>query len=223
MLVVDGVIGPARPEPIERVAAMLRVDRELALAVAMELGRDGFLELAGEDGVRVRPLAEWPGDEIVQLRRLLEPHATRSAAAHARTADLIVLRDLAGAVAEALAARDYVDFCRADQAFAEALVSLVPNAELGRLCGELRARTAHDGLRVPVEQGVLSPVLWAHADVVDLIEAGDLAAVEALARANIDRLPYVGAPVMDAPHLAGAPIALEPEVDIEFLDAAADA
>ena len=32
-----------------------------------------------------------------------------------------------------------------------------------------------------------------------------------------------GAPVMDAPHLAGAPIALEPEVDIEFLDAAADA
>ena len=79
-------------------------------------------------------------------------------------------------------------------------------------------RTAYDGLRVPVEQGVLSDSLRPDARIVDLIAAGDFAGVESLAETLIDRLRLVGAPRMDSPHLVGAPIPLDVEVDVEFLE-----
>lgn len=218
MIVVDGVIAPGEPILIAQVADMLRIDTDLALTVLMELGRDGFLERVGEDAVRVRAVAELPGDEIVQIRRMLEPPATRLAAEHARTVDLITLGHLAERVDAAVQARDYIAFRRADDAFAATLLSLHPNAELARLCTELRLRTAYDGLRVPVEYGVLSDMLRPHARIVAMIASGDFAGVEELSLAIVDRLHFVGAPRMDSPHLVGAPIPLEPDVDDEFLE-----
>lgn len=218
MIVVDGILAPGHPVPITRIAEMLRIDDDLALQVLMELGRDGFLERAGDDAVRVLALTETQGDEIVQIRRLLEPPAIRTAAENARAVDLITLRHLAGRVDEAVASRDYIAFRRADDAFNATLLSLHPNTELARLCTELRLRTAYDGLRVPVEHGVLSDMMRPHARIVDLIEAADFAAVEGLSLAIVNRLHFVGAPRMDAPHLVGPPIRLEPEVDVEFLE-----
>lgn len=222
-MVVDGLITDAQPVPIARVAEMLRVDHDLALLALMELGRDGFLQRVNEDAVRVRGLAEAPEDEILHVRRMLEPCTLRGAAEHARTVDLITLRHLADRVETAIQERDYIAFRRADDAFAATMLALHPNTELARLCTELRLRTAYDGMRVPVEHGVLSDMLRPHARMVDLIEAHDYAGVEQLALAIVDRLHFVGAPRMDAPHLVGAPIPLEPEVDVEFLEEYADA
>lgn len=221
MIVVDGVIPPDAPVTIAHVADLLNVDPEVALLVLMELGRDGFLERVGEDAVRVRDVSETVGDEILQIRRMLEPPAIRTAGEHARAVDLITLRHLAERVDAAVVARDYIAFRRADDAFAATLLSLHPNTELARLCTELRLRTAYDGLRVPVEHGVLSAMMQPHDRMVDLIAAGDHAGVEELALALVNRLHFVGAPRMDAPHLVGAPIPLEPDVDVEFLEVAA--
>lgn len=218
MMVVDGSIPTDEPIEIDRIADLLRADASVTLLVLMELGRDGFLERVGEDAIRVRDRAEAPGDGIVQIRRMLEPVALRTAAEHARPVDLITLRHLAEGVEAAVAARDYLAFRRADDAFVATLLSLHPNVELARLCTELRLRTAYDGLRVPVEQGVLSDSLRPDARIVDLIAAGDFAGVESLAETLIDRLRLVGAPRMDSPHLVGAPIPLDVEVDVEFLE-----
>lgn len=222
MIVVDGVLAPGEPVAIARVADMLRVDADMALQVLMELGRDGFLERVGEDSVRVRGLTETTEDEIVQIRRLLEPPAIRVAAEHVRAVDVITLRHLTSKVDAAVSARDYIAFRRADDAFAATLLSLHPNAELARLCTEMRLRTAYDGLRVPVEHGVLSDCMRPHSRMVDLTEEGDFAGVEALSLAIVNRLHFVGAPRMDSPHLVGAPIPLEPDVDVEFLEDVAD-
>lgn len=223
MMVVDGLITHDEPVALRRVADMLRIDDDLALLVLMELGRDGFLERVGDDAVRVRDLTETPEDEVLHVRRMLEPPALRGAAEHARTVDLITLRHLADRVDAAVRERDYIAFRRADDAFAATMLALHPNTELARLCTELRLRTAYDGMRVPVEHGVLSDMLRPHAVMVDLVEARDYLGVEELALAIVDRLHFVGAPRMDAPHLVGAPILLEPEVDSEFLDVGVDA
>lgn len=217
MMIVDGVIAPDEPIAIARIADVLRVDTDMALLVLMELGRDGFLERVGEDAVRVRGLTETPADEIVQIRRMLEPPSVKTAAEHARAVDLITLSHLAQRVDDAVADRDYIAFRRADDAFAATLLSLHPNAELARLCTELRLRTAYDGLRIPIEHGVLSDMMRPHASIVELIESGDFVGVEKLSLAIVNRLHFVGAPRMDAPHLVGAPIRLEPDSDIEFL------
>ena len=219
MLVVDGVLPSDQPETITRVAAMLRVDESMAWSTLMELGRDGFLERVGEDSVRVRTLAEMPDDEILEIRRLVEPSAVRAAAEHARVADLIALRQLADQVESALARQEYGEYRHADNEFFAALISLHPNAELARLCTELRHRTPDEGFRVAVEWGMLSDMLHSHRQAVDLIEDGDFAALEVLSLTGIDRLHFVGAPRMDAPYLVGPPIALDPHVDEEFLEA----
>lgn len=218
MIVVDGVIGPGEPVAVARVADMLRIDSDQAWLVLMELGRDGFLEKVGEDAVRVRAVNESAGDEIVQIRRMLEPPATRVAAEHARVVDLITLRHLAERVDEAVVACDYIAFRRADDAFFATLLAVNPNTELARLCTELRLRTAYDGLRVPVEHGVLSAMMRSHRRIVDLIESGDFAGVEELSLAIVSRLHLVGAPRMDEPHLVGEPVPIEAEADGEFLE-----
>lgn len=218
MIVVDGVIAPGESVAITHIADLLRIDEEQTWSVLLELGRDGFLEKAGEDAVRVLAQGEAPGDEIVQIRRMLEPPATRVAAENARAVDLITLRHLAQKVDDAVAARDYLDFRRADDAFAATLLALHPNAELARLCTELRLRTAYDGLRAPVEHGVLSAMMRPHARIVDMTEAGDFDGVEKLSLMIVNRLHFVGAPRMDAPHLVGPPLPIEPDVDVEFLD-----
>lgn len=218
MLVVDGILAPDRPQSIARVASLLRVEEPMAVAVLMELGRDGFLERVGNDRVRARSLAEMPDEEILQIRRLIEPPAIRAAGERARTVDIITLRHLADRVESALAKNDYGEFRRADDEFYAGLISLHPNAELARLCKELRQRTACDGLRVPVERGVLSEVMRCHQRVVDLIESGEFGDLEVLSLAVVDRLHFVGAPRMDAPYLVGPPLVLDPHVDEEFLE-----
>ena len=218
MMVVDGTIPTGEPVAIERIAEVLGVDDTVTLLALMELGRDGFLERVGEDAVRVRDRVEAPGDGIIQVRRMLEPTTLRTAAEHARPVDLITLRHLADEVEAAVAARDYLAFRRADNAFLATLLSLHPNPELARVCTELGARTAYEGLRVPVEHGLLSDTLRPDARIVDLIAAGDFAGVESLAARLIDRLRLVGAPLMDSPHLVGAPIPVDVDADVEFLE-----
>lgn len=219
MFVADGVLQPGEPTPIGEVAEMLGgVSASTALGVLMEVGRDGFLERVDDETIRVRPVADGVQDNILQIRQLLEPAALRGAAEHARLVDLITLRSLVEAVDAAIEACDYQAFRHADDALVATLLWLHPNVELARLCVELRLRTAYDGLRVPVEYDVLGSAFRQHGRLVDLVGAGDLDAVEQLARDAVAALHYVGSPRMDTPHLVGAPVVLDTEADVEFLE-----
>ena len=127
-----------------------------------------------------------------------------------------------GKCAEALLERDFAAFRRAEDALFASLLTLHPNAELTRLVADLRARTPLDGLRAGVECGVVAASLLPHQRLLDLIETGEYDAVECLVDFALGALRYVGAPVMDAPHLSGAPMDPGERPDGEFLDAALD-
>ena len=222
MLVADAVLQPGVPCPIAEVAALLDTDAATALEVLMELGRDGYLERVDETHIRIATVAEFAGSDVLGVRIMLEPAAIGGAASHVRPADMITLRQQERRVAESVREQDFSGFRRAEDALFASLLSLHPNAELARLVADLRLRTPYDGLRAGVECGALAQRLQPHLTLLDLIEAGDAAAVAGLIGATLTALRFVGAPVMDAPHLNGVPLGPDGQPDGEFLDAALD-
>lgn len=222
MLIADGALAPDVPHPIVRVAGLLEIDAQSALEVLMEVGRDGYLERADETTVRVRSEREFRGSDVLEVRGMLEPVAVRCAAEHVRPADLITLRQLERRVEETVADRDFPAFRRAEDALFGSLLSLHPNGELVRLITDLRLRTPYEGVRDALECGVLALTLQPHTRLLDLVETCDPDAVEALMRATLAALRFVGAPVMDAPHLGGVPVGPDGQPDGEFLDASID-
>lgn len=222
MLIADEVLLSDTAYPIAEIATFLGTGEDEALDTLRELGRDGFLERLESGAVRIRPEGEFRGSDVVGVRRLVEPIAMREASIFVRPADLITLRQLEGKCAEALLERDFAAFRRAEDALFASLLTLHPNAELTRLVADLRARTPLDGLRAGVECGVVAASLLPHQRLLDLIETGEYDAVECLVDFALGALRYVGAPVMDAPHLSGAPMDPGERPDGEFLDAALD-
>lgn len=218
MLIADGVLPRDIPTDYDRTGELLGLDASAARGVVAELGRDGFLESWGQDAYRVRRVEEVPEADFIELRRMLEPTAARRAAALTRPVDLITLRALADEVATAARDGDFTAFRRSADTFMASILARHPNTELTDLCAELRSRTPHDGLRVPVQAGVLAANFQRQRLLVDLIEAGDLDGVEALVRSHIDLLQLVGAPRMDEPYLPGPAMDAEPEPDTEFID-----
>lgn len=219
VLVVDGVLSGRDTWAVGDITTALGVGEEDAWVVLRELGRDCFLQRIDDETVRVRAASEVPADEVVQIRTLLEPLAARVAASRARAVDRIALQELAGAVASAFDEHDAGAYRRADDAFWSALFSLHPNAELGRLLGDLRLRTATDGLGVMVETGQRCRAQMVHDAVVAAVADGDVAEVERLSAQAMSTLRFVGAPRMDRPYLPGIiRPPLQDEVDAEFLE-----
>lgn len=222
MLVADAVLPPGVPCAISRVATLLETDEAGALEVLMELGRDGYLERLDDAHIRVPTLEEFGGSDVLGVRVMLEPAAVGGAARHVRPADMITLRQQERRVCESVRERDFAGFRRAEDALFASVLSLHPNAELARLVTDLRLRTPYDGLREGVECGLIAERLQPHLRLLDLVEAGDAAAVATLVTATLTALRFVGAPVMDAPHLHGVPLGPDGQPDGEFLDAALD-
>lgn len=220
MLVVDGAIRRDVATDYASTASALAVDEGTARAVVAELGRDGFLESCGPDAYRVRRVEEVPEADAIELRRMLEPAAARGAAVLTRPVDLITLRALAEDVETAVLDCDYPAFRRAADTFMASVLARHPNAELPQLCADLRSRTPHDGLRVPVQVGVLGRNFRRQMELVELMEARDLDGVETLVRTHLDLLQLVGVPKMDEAHLPGPRVSMDPDSDTEFLDPA---
>lgn len=220
MLIADGVLTPGKPYTIARVARLLQTGVDVALAVLMELGRDGFLERVDDLTIRVCTEEEFGSSDALEVRRILEPAAVRRAAGHVRPADLITLRAQAQRVNQSVAERDFDAFRRCDDALIGSLLSLHPNDELPRLVAELRAKTPYDGLRDALACGVCAASLRAHGRLLDLVEACEGDAVEHLVCKTLAALRFVGAPVMDAPFLHGVPVGRDGQPYGEFLDAA---
>lgn len=222
MLVADAVLPPGDASSITQIAVWLDTDPAAALEVLMELGRDGYLERLDAGHIRVATVEEFPGSDVLGVRILLEPAALRSAGEHVRPADMITLRHQERRITEAVSEQDFPGFRRAEDALVASLLSLHPNAELARLIADLRLRTPYDGLRAAVECGFLADRLQPHRRLLDLIEAGDGAAVADVVADALQALRFVGTPVMDAPHLNGVPLGREGQPDGEFLDAPSD-
>jgi DNA-binding GntR family transcriptional regulator len=90
------------------------------------------------------------------------------------------LRPLAAAIEEAAARRDLITHVAADMEFHLRLLALAGNQHLVETVRSLRARSRIYGLRTLAERDALVPSAHEHAELLDLIVAGDADAAEHL-------------------------------------------
>jgi DNA-binding GntR family transcriptional regulator len=150
--------------------------------------REALLDLLGEGlvsavpnkGFRVAEVSERDLDEITDLRLLLEPPAVRRATASIPRHDVPALRELAREIAGRARAGDLIAYNEGDRRFHVRLLDYADNQRLVDLISRLCDQTRLAALTPLVEQGALVAAAAQHLELVDLIEAGDGAAAEAL-------------------------------------------
>jgi GntR family transcriptional regulator, transcriptional repressor for pyruvate dehydrogenase complex len=115
--------------------------------------------------------------ELLEVRRILEPAAAALAAPRVRPEDIAHLRELLGRVDESTPVDDLV---AQDIVFHRTVSALSGNAYLTRLLDTLSGSTLRARVwRGLTEEGALARTLTEHRAIVDALEAGDPALVEA--------------------------------------------
>lgn len=106
--------------------------------------------------------------------------------AGALTDDVVVaLRELAGNIVQAAVEKRFAEYLAADTAFHLRVLEVTGNRKLLEVVAELRQQTRLVGLAHLVEAETLVQTSMEHAELVDLLVAGDGVAAEALMRRHI--------------------------------------
>ncbi len=130
-------------------------------------------------------------EDLIEIRRLLEPVATRDAAREVRTADLLTLRAMARELVDLARRGDVEEFAELDETFHVTILSFHHNPALAHLCSDLRLQTKPSVLsELLVSDGLLG-VAQAHEVLLDRIEARALDDVETMVRDGFDGLMLV--------------------------------
>jgi DNA-binding GntR family transcriptional regulator len=168
--------GEMRPGLVYSAAALahtLGVSATPVREAMLTLAQEGMVEAVRNKGFRVIELADSDLDQITYVRRLIEVPAVAEITKGPRNAEAASLRCLADAIVAAAARSDLTEYLRADREFHLGLLRLSGNEVLVQIVGDLRSRARLYGLHALVTSGGLGASAAEHAELVDLVTAGD--------------------------------------------------
>lgn len=188
-LIVGGELPPGQHMVETDLARQLGVSRQPIREALHRMEAEGWVDLRPSQGAFVHVPTDSEVDELLDVRALLEAETARLAAAgggsQARQAQLARLREIC---AEGQAAAEADDFGRAvaaNNAFHAEIAVMGGNAVLAELADIVGRRVQWYYRMVAPERGHGS---WAeHAELIDVIEAGDPERAQALARKHTER------------------------------------
>lgn len=152
----------------------------------LDLAKEGLVEVVRNKGFRVTALSAKELDDITELRALIEPPTVRRITEQGVSAKTIKqLRPLATGIEKAAARRDFIAHVTIDMQFHLALLELAGNPRLLETVRSLRTSSRIYGLRELPDGDALFDSSHEHAELLDLIEAGDANGAEALMRRHI--------------------------------------
>ncbi|MDQ7908487.1 GntR family transcriptional regulator [Phytohabitans sp. ZYX-F-186] len=183
--IVTGQLRPGQVYSAPKLAVRFGVSATPVREAMLELVKDGLLETVPNKGFRIVEVSERDMDEIAALRGLLEPPAVAEVARAGDRERVRTLRPAAEAIVAAAGAGDLIGYLQADLDFHIGLLGLLGNRRLVGIVRDLRAQTRLYGLTRLAESGRLTASAAEHLDLLDLVEAGDAAAAEALMRQHI--------------------------------------
>jgi DNA-binding GntR family transcriptional regulator len=179
--VISGELRPGVVYSAPSMAAQFGVSPTPVREAMLDLAGEGLVEGVRNKGFRVTELSDRDLDELSELRALVEvPTVRRIADAGVTPAALDELRPLATRIEEAAARGDLITHVAADLEFHLRLLALAGNRQLVETVRSLRARSRIYGLRSLAERGELVPSAHEHAELLDLVAAGDADGAEAL-------------------------------------------
>ncbi|WP_348789975.1 GntR family transcriptional regulator [Leifsonia sp. NPDC080035] len=193
-LLMDQVIEPGARASIDGIARQLGVSPTPVREALARLESEGMVVKKALKGYTAAPLLDAEGlRELFEMRRLLEPHASRSAAGRMDAETLAELEALceqmhaSGAAAQAGDDRfeDYKDFAKQDADFHRIIAEQAGNALLADAVFRLRSHLHQ--YRLYFEHGVAEETSEEHDAVLAALRTGDGRGAERAMRDHIDR------------------------------------
>lgn len=186
--VITGEMRPGELYSAPALAEQFGVSATPVREAMLDLVGEGLMEPVRNKGFRVTEPSEKELDDLTEVRMMLEVPACARLAERYQPAwaeQIAELRGLATEIVTSAAARDLIGYLAADRHFHLALLALADNAELVAVVGRLRARSRLPGLADLAESGHLARSSAEHAELLDLIQAGDVAGTAALMKRHI--------------------------------------
>lgn len=184
-LIVAGEFPPGTVLTVPTLAGDFGVSATPVREAMLTLARRGFLQPIRNRGFVVTEVSRDELDELCEVRILLEAPPMRRIAGTLSDDDIAGLRDLADEIVDAGRAGRFVEFLAADTAFHLRVLQATGNRRLIEVVSELRQQTRLVGLAHLVETDQLMSTALEHAELVDLLQAGDGEGAEALMRRHI--------------------------------------
>lgn len=183
--IVSGAMRPGEVHSAPAIGNMLGVSPTPVREAMLDLVREGMVEALPNKGYRVTEISDADLDAITAVRQLLEPPVVGELTATIPVEELPTFRNLAQAIVEAVDREDLVGYIEADRVFHLSLLEHAQNPVLSSIVSDLRTRTRLLGLTPLLESGQLRASAAEHHELLDLIEARDGAAAEALMHRHI--------------------------------------
>jgi DNA-binding GntR family transcriptional regulator len=190
-LIVGGELPPGQHMVETDLARQLGVSRQPIREALHRMEAEGWVDLRPSQGAFVHVPTDSEVDELLDVRALLEAETARLAAAgsgsdlQARPTQLARLREICREGQAAAEADDFGSAVAANNAFHAEIAVMGGNAVLAELADIVGRRVQWYYRMVAPARGHGS---WAeHAEMIDVIEAGDPERAEALARKHTER------------------------------------
>ncbi|MDG4829363.1 GntR family transcriptional regulator [Solwaraspora sp. WMMD1047] len=183
--IITGRLRPGQVYSAPKLAERFGVSATPVREAMLELVKDGLLETLPNKGFRIAFVSDREMDDIARVRCLLEAPTIGEVARHGDLDRVRRLRSVAETIVAAATAGDLAGYLQADLDFHLGLLAVLDNRRLVEIVRDLRARTRLYGLTRLAETGRLTASAAEHLELLDLIEARDAVAAEALMRRHI--------------------------------------
>lgn len=183
--IISGEIPPGQVLTVPTLAGEFGVSATPVREAILNLARRGFLRPIRNRGFEVTEVSPEELRELSDVRMLLEAPTMVTVAGTLDDETVTELRALADRIVEAGQEGRFDEYLTADTAFHLRILECTGNRKLVDLVRELRQQTRLVGLAHLAETDTLMSTALEHAELVDLLVAGDGAAAEALMRRHI--------------------------------------
>ncbi|GAT74801.1 GntR family transcriptional regulator [Microbacterium hydrocarbonoxydans] len=183
--IVSGEIPPGDVLTVPTLAGDFGVSATPVREAMLNLARRGFLRPLRNRGFEVTEVSDQELKELCEVRLLLEAPPMRQIAGTLDAETVARLRGLAEEIVAAGREGRFAEYLAADTAFHLCTLEATGNGRLVEVVRELRQQTRLLGLAHLAESDELMSTALEHAELVDLLVAGDGEAAEELMRRHI--------------------------------------
>lgn len=183
--IVSGETPPGEVLTVPTLAGDFGVSATPVREAMLNLARRGFLRPIRNRGFQVTEVSSEELHQLTDVRLLLEAPPMRWIAGSIDAALERELRAIADRIVAAGQGRQFEEYLEADTAFHLRILAVTGNAKLVDTVRELRQQTRLVGLVRLADSDTLLPTAREHAELVDLLVAGDGEGAEQLMRRHI--------------------------------------
>jgi DNA-binding GntR family transcriptional regulator len=183
--IIAGEVAPHELLTVPVLAQEYDVSATPVREAMLNLARRGFVSPVRNRGFRVREVGRDELEHLVRTRRMLECPPMLEIAPTFDASTRATFDELVEAIDASAEARDFATYVRSDKAFHLGLLALLGNPVLVEVVGNLRDQTRTVGLASAITPEHFRASIDEHAELLDLLEAGDGEAAAALMHRHV--------------------------------------